>query len=118
MDYIIRQANHREIQGMSKYAEEVIDLSLVKRKEDRAKLKAQGDCLDGLRHTWVRKVKSKNELIRYCQKDCGIVIHRYFTNDDLAYIEKNLGDFAQPGSVLWQKMYGNRTAEEVSGLKK
>lgn len=116
MEYIIKDATDRELAAMKRYTSDYMDWSNVKKEEDRIKL-MQGKCSEGGEHLWERKMINQNKMIRYCLKNCGIVKVKYFTNDDLGYINKHLDEFAQPGSKLWHKIYGNRTQEEVAKMK-
>lgn len=96
MDYIIKSANDNELDAMMRYAKEV---------DDEFNKKNDSSCKKVSDHRYVEVLRTKNKLIRVCQ-ECEFEKTNYWTNDQRRYIEKNLEDFAQPGSILWEKIYG------------
>lgn len=64
------------------------------------------------RPAWKDYVVSRNFMRRVCII-CDMLREYHWSNDQLAQAERNAADFAQPGSELWRKLYGDRTSEQV-----
>lgn len=113
-NYIMRDATDHELEAMVKYAEELADHVLEEREYQRKK-EVERPCEAGGKHQWWRDVPRPNKLIRGCEK-CGVVKIKYYTNEELRYMEKHIAEIAQPGTKLWHKVYGDRTPEQVMAM--
>lgn len=106
MDYIIGSSTDRELEKMQEYAR-------VAMEERSAKNKSAECPVD--KHQYITVYKGRNKIVRVCDV-CQHESFTYFKNEDLRYIEANLHKFAQPGTDLWRKLYGDKTLEEVREL--
>lgn len=106
MEYIIKSSTDRELVKMQEYARTVV--------EQRSGQNKSAECpVD--KHQYITVQKGRNKIVRVCDV-CEHESITYFKNEDLRYIEANLHKFAQPGTELWRKFYGNSSLEDVRQL--
>lgn len=103
MDYILRDADERELNAMMKFSEEMF---IDRQKEKEHQKILNQECNP---HDWLIVNRKKNTMIRVCQT-CEKEKHNGWTNDQLNYIERHLVDFAQPGTKLYDQAYGQKKA--------
>lgn len=99
MLYTFKDANEREIQKMSEYVKEMIEEKWSKEEDQKL---IQQQCQT---HKWEIVHKGEHKIVRVCQ-ECEKERFSYYTKEQLNYINKHIEDFAQPGSILYEKIYG------------
>lgn len=87
-----------ERRALERYAQSHIDDRERRRAVEQAKQHA---------HRWDVELTGTNQAVKRCiVPGCGKVEKRGWTNAQAREVINNIGDFAQPGSELWNKQHG------------
>lgn len=99
MRFFLKDANERELEKMSEFVSVIFEEKEAKKKDDIIQAQACNP------HQWEIAHRSTHKIVRVCNL-CDKERYAYYTNEMLRQIEANIKDYAQPGSILYEKIYG------------
>lgn len=101
MNYFIKNANEKELEEAKSIVSEMLEEKFSN--DEHTKI-IQQKCEP---HQYDIVHRSDHRIVRVCQA-CELERITHYTNDHLAMLEYYAADFAQPGSKLYDKIYGKK----------